>query len=459
MGCSSSKVVEEKVEEEVIPEPVYDESIEINLNENPFAQNLFNNNPKDNFDDIPVDDERIINPMNSKGATIKSIDSNAPTLKSTAKSSIKNNNNNIGNVGKKKPLSNNELSKRFFIGVYFNYNNRRIHKAFQNAFDNQINLFLNELNDITFYQDYIHNDINKIIDLKEVDALKNSKKLEELVNLSEDEIDKYILYCNNAIYRTTLYMIKSVYIEYPPNISLETKENLKAKASEEYINNCKTLIKNDFTKTFQATHKKLFLTQEFSNNFHSLLFEMCLRNNPIGYSSGMNLLVGYLLMLFGNDVNMAFYFYMKFLGLTSRQCKLCFSEIYNDKSGLLKMLLDLFRIKLFQFLPEVDDVINKLKVKDEDWIAKWFKNVFLECFSFDMVIKFFDIVLVKGLDSMIIIALCFCELMKDKIVKCTNMTQFNKIIKNGVVNISEGEKMKLFINIFKEFEAKKFQIK
>ena len=93
MGCSSSKVVEEKVEEEVIPEPVYDESIEINLNENPFAQNLFNNNPKDNFDDIPVDDERIINPMNSKGGTLKSIDSNAPTLKSTTKSSIKNNKN------------------------------------------------------------------------------------------------------------------------------------------------------------------------------------------------------------------------------------------------------------------------------------------------------------------------------------------------------------------------------
>jgi hypothetical protein len=76
-----------------------------------------------------------------------------------------------------------------------------------------------------------------------------------------------------------------------------------------------------------------------------------------------------------------------------------------------------------------------------------------------MVIKFFDIVLVKGLDSMIIIALCFCDLMKDKIVKCTNMTQFNKIIKNGVVTISEGEKLNLYINIFKEFQTKKFQIK
>ena len=49
--------------------------------------------------------------------------------------------------------------------------------------------------------------------------------------------------------------------------------------------------------------------------------------------------------------------------------------------------------------------------------------------------------------------------MKDKIIKCTNMTQFNKIIKNGVVTISEGEKLNLYINIFKEFQTKKFQIK
>ena len=456
MGCSSDKVAEEKVEEEVIPEAVYDEEIEINLNENPFAQNLFNNdnNNEDNgnrkindINDVPVYDKFDDIPVGSKGTTMKSLsDSRGTTLKSTG-----------GNT-KKKPLTNSELSKRFYLGVYFNYNNRRM-KAFQNAFESDINLCMNELNDITSYDHYIKTDINKIIEMKEVEAFKNSKKLEELVNLSEDEIDRYILYCNNSIYRTTLYMIKSVYIEYPPNFSLESKDKLKEKASEDYINKCKAAIKNDFTKTFPTTHKRLFMTQEFSNNFHSILFEMCLRNNPIGYSNGMNLLVAYLLMLFGNDVNMAFYFYMKFLGVTSKQCRLCFYEIYNDNSGLLKMLLDLFRIKLFQYLPQVDDTINKLKIKDEDWIEKWFKNIFLDCFSFDMVIKFFDIVLVKGLDSMIIIALCFCDLMKDKIVKCTNMTQFNKIIKNGVVTISEGEKLNLYINIFKEFQTKKFQIK
>ena len=46
-----------------------------------------------------------------------------------------------------------------------------------------------------------------------------------------------------------------------------------------------------------------------------------------------------------------------------------------------------------------------------------------------------------------------------KIVKCTNMTQFNKIIKNGVVTITEGEKLNLYKSIFKEFQVKKFQIK
>ena len=39
------------------------------------------------------------------------------------------------------------------------------------------------------------------------------------------------------------------------------------------------------------------------------------------------------------------------------------------------------------------------------------------------------------------------------------MTQFNKIIKNGVVTITEGEKLNLYISIFKEFQVKKFQIK
>ena len=107
MGCSSDKVVKEKVEEEeVIPEAVYDEEIEINLNENPFAQNLFhnNNNNEDNennkinnINDVPVYDKFDDIPVGSKGATMKSLsDSRGTTLKSTG-----------GNT-KKKPLTNSE---------------------------------------------------------------------------------------------------------------------------------------------------------------------------------------------------------------------------------------------------------------------------------------------------------------------------------------------------------------
>ena len=147
MGCSSDKVAEEKVEEEVTPEAVYDEEIEINLNENPFAQNIFNNNNNNNennggknindINDVPVYDKFDDIPVGSKGATMKSLsDSKGTTLKST------------GGSAKKKPLSNTELSKKFYLGVYFNYNNRRM-KAFQNAFESDINLCFNELNDIT----------------------------------------------------------------------------------------------------------------------------------------------------------------------------------------------------------------------------------------------------------------------------------------------------------------------
>jgi hypothetical protein len=100
MGCSSDKVAEEKVEEEVTPEAVYDEEIEIDLNENPFAQNIFNNNNNNennggkninDINDVPVYDKFDDIPVGSKGATMKILsDSKGTTLKSTGGSAKKN---------------------------------------------------------------------------------------------------------------------------------------------------------------------------------------------------------------------------------------------------------------------------------------------------------------------------------------------------------------------------------
>ena len=60
-------------------------------------------------------------------------------------------------------------------------------------------------------------------------------------------------------------------------------------------------------------------------------------------------------------------------------------------------------------------MLKNIDIIEYVWIGKWFQLLFLTNFTFELILKFWDIILAKGLDYMIGISLAICEVLQVKI--------------------------------------------
>ena len=172
----------------------------------------------------------------------------------------------------------------------------------------------------------------------------------------------------------------------------------------------------------------------------------------------MNFIAGFILMIFGNERDISFYYLTKIYSLKSKIFNLAFEEIYINEFNLLKKYFDLFNKKLNQFFPKILEVLKKIDIIEYIWVGKWFQLLFLTNFSFDLILKFWDIILAKGLDYMVGISLAICELLYPRIVKCEDIVSFNEVINNGNVVLDKSEEKKLYKIILNDINTNKYNL-
>ena len=199
-----------------------------------------------------------------------------------------------------------ELCWEYSIGPLFNsysrtYGNKKGKNFFYSVFSDKIKETNKKMIDLTEYKKYINSkflqEYNEIEPIQQFLATNNLDKLNEL---TKEEIDECLLYCNNNLFRAALYLIKFKDIENSTNISPTHNENV----DENFVNKNKSIIKLDVYRTFPDL--KIFENEIFSKNMHSILLEFSDRAENMGYYQGMNFICLYLMLLFGSEENTSY---------------------------------------------------------------------------------------------------------------------------------------------------------
>ena len=359
-----------------------------------------------------------------------------------------------------KPFENidSELCEEYFIGPLFNscsavYGIEKSRNIFYSTFKDKIKEMNKKLINLTEYDKYIDsNYLDEYIEFSKIKSFLDSNNLDKLTQLSNDEINECLLYCNNNLFRAALYLIKFKDIEISPNISPIHPENIDTKLDEKN----KAIIRLDVYRTFPSL--KIFENKLFSKNMHSVLLEFSNRAPNMGYYQGMNFICLYLMLLFGAEENISVYAMIKLFSLKSKLYNINFEELYVNDFCLLRKYMQLIHDKLDELYPGLNEHFAKIGVIDEIWYWKWIELCFLTSLQYDAVSKVFDIIFAYGLDSIVNICLGVIEMFYEDLKKCEDLVSFNKVINNGEIKLNRKQKEKFYKKIFEDLKNNKYNL-
>ena len=295
--------------------------------------------------------------------------------------------------------------------------------------------------------------------INEIKQFVQSNNITNINSLSNDDIKNHLLYCSNMIFRMGLYNKVLSEIELSDSFKIDHPDNNEHSVSdsnESYIAKAKRQIFLDINRTYPKL--ELSVDKAYCTNFYSILYEIALRNENITYTQGMNFICGFLLMLTGNSKEDAFYFFCKLFSLKSKKFNVCFEQCFFLGFDLLNKYIGLFNQLLQEQHKDIYDTIVSLGVVSELWFGKWIMLLFVTNFDFEMCLKFWDIILAYGLDYAVLISIDVCEVLKERILKCESIDQFNKVIHNGNVKMSPKEKGELFKLIYSDIKSNKYNL-
>jgi hypothetical protein len=351
-----------------------------------------------------------------------------------------------------------DLCSEYIIGPLFNsysrtYGNKKGKNMFLSTFETKIKELNKKLIDLTEYKKYINSKfLQEYTEIEPVKEFIETNNLDKLSQLTPEEINECLLYCNNNIFRAALYLIKFKDIENSTNISPIHQENI----DEKFVEKNKNIIKLDVYRTFPNLN--IFENSLFSKSMHSVLLEFSDRSEKMGYYQGMNFICLYLMLLFGSEEEVSLYAMIKLFSLKSKIYNIKFEELYTNDFYLLRNYIKLIHEKLAEKYPGFNEHLEKIGVIDEIWFWKWLDLCFLTCMGYDMVCKIFDIMFVYGVDSLVEFCLAVIEIFYEDIKECDDLISFNKVISNGTIIMSNSKKEKFFKIVFDDLKNNKYNL-
>ena len=359
-----------------------------------------------------------------------------------------------------KPFENidKELCEEFCIGPLFNscssiYGVEKSKNIFYSTFKDKIKETNKKLMKLTDYENFIDSEyLQEYIEFDKIKAFLDSNNLDKLSELSLEEINECLLYCNNNLFRAALYLIKFKDIKTSQNLKSIHPNNLDEKFKEKN----KSIIKLDVYRTY--SNLNIFENKVFSLNMHSVLLEFSNRGENMGYYQGMNFICLYLMLLFGAEQEMSLYAMIKLFSLKSKLYNINFEELYINDFCLLRKYMKLIHEKQNEFFPGLNEHLEKIGVIDEIWYWKWIIICFLTSFQYDIVSKIFDILFVYGIDSIVGICLAVVEIFYEDIKESDSLNSFNNIFRSGNIKMNKRQKEKFYKIVYNDLKNNKYNL-
>ena len=185
----------------------------------------------------------------------------------------------------------------------------------------------------------------------------------------------------------------------------------------------KNSIIRDIQRTFTDTkniNKDELKKKEVS--LYNVLKAFWNLDDQIGYCQGMNLLVGFMLLISeGNELD-TFYLLISNMSATFNQRKVydySWRGLFSEGFPLLVYLNFIFDILLEENLPEIKSHLDELGITYDLWIGQWFQTLFTIVLPVNWCKRVWDCIFSDNIYFLIKFGIVFTKMLKNEIMEKT----------------------------------------
>lgn len=326
--------------------------------------------------------------------------------------------------------------KQFKIGPFFLGD---IPILFNNQYKKNTTLILKGLLKLINYTQYNE------IDYK---VLFTSDNVLLFSRIKDKKIKEFIKDCPSMAFRIPLYcaLLSSI-----PNRFFSNERG----ALLDKKNTVKRQIELDIPRT--SFKYEVMKEKQFNTNFRSLLYELACRDEDLAYVQGMNFIAAFILMLTGNQLELSLLFFMKILNLHSKLFDMPFRNVFTENFILLQYYLTQFKDMTCRYEYEIYKKLEEIENDYFFWVSKWIQTLFVLNFKFEFAMKFWDIILSEGLDSVLVISLSIVKFIEKDILNVNYIEELFFVLEK-INTFSQEECVALFSLIERNVKENKYPI-
>ena len=235
--------------------------------------------------------------------------------------------------------------------------------------------------------------------------LNNKSKFKERIFKGPPESFRWISWC----------IINGIPLERDINIY----NNYLVKDLEEENKNS---IIRDIQRTFSDVNMDEMALRKKETSLYNVLKAFWNLDEQIGYCQGMNLVVGFMLIISeGNELD-TFYMLISNFSETFNKRKTyeySFRGLFSEEFPLLSFLNFIFDILLEENIPEIKNHLEELGISYDLWIGQWFQTLFTIILPLNMCKRVWDCIFSDNIYFLVKFGIAFTKLIKTEILDKT----------------------------------------
>ena len=194
---------------------------------------------------------------------------------------------------------------------------------------------------------------------------------------------------------------------------------------ENYINMSlekenKDRIIRDIERTFSEKNIEKVELRKMETSLYKVLKAFWNLDKEVGYCQGMNLLVGFLLILSEFNERDTFYLLVGNFSDTfklRRKYEYNFRGLFYEEFPLLYFLNYIFNALFEQYINDLKNHLENLGISIDLWMGKWFQTVFTIILPINWCKRLWDNIFAENIFFMVKFGIAFTMLIKDDLMK------------------------------------------
>ena len=225
----------------------------------------------------------------------------------------------------------------------------------------------------------------------------------------------------------------------------------------------KDRIIRDIDRTFSDKNIEKKELRKMETSLYKVLKAFWNLDKEVGYCQGMNLLVGFVLILSDFNERDTFYLLASTFSDTfklRKKYEYNFRGLFSEEFPLLYFLNYTFELLLEQYAEDLKNHLDNLGITIDLWMGKWFQTVFTIALPISWCIRLWDNIFAENIFFMVKFGIAFAMLIKDDLMKMDEeldvLNYFKEFEKYSLCQENEtiNEKSDVFTIILKSKKIK-----